>query len=293
MGVGFVGLGVMGQAMALNLARAGTPLVVWNRTASRCRPLAGLGAAVAGSPAEVFGRAETVFLMLTDERATDEVLGRGPRGFGVEVAGRTVVQTSTVSPAYSRELEAALEAAGGRYVEAPVSGSRGPAEAGRLVAMLAGREAAVKEVTPLLAPMCRESFDCGAVPGGLLMKLAVNVFLVTLVTGLAESVHFAERHGLDLDRLLDVLDAGPMASEVSRAKTAKLVGGDFTVQAAISDVWKNSRLIADAARTAGIASPLLYACEELYGETDAMGHGHEDMAAVIRALRARSDTRPS
>ncbi|PDP84622.1 2-hydroxy-3-oxopropionate reductase [Glycomyces fuscus] len=291
MGVGFLGLGVMGRAMALNLARAGTPLVVWNRTPERCRPLADLGAAVAGSPAEVLRRSGTVFLMLADERAVDEVLGRGPGGLGVDVAGRTVVQAGTVSPGYSRELEAAVTGAGGRYVEAPVSGSRGPAEAGRLVAMLAGRDEAVREVAALMAPMCRETFACGAVPGGLLMKLAVNVFLITMATGLAESVHFAESHGLDLARLADVLDAGPMASEVSRAKTAKLVSGDFAVQAGIGDVWKNSRLIAEAARAAGAASPLMEACEELYGETDRLGHGGEDMAAVIHALRARSGDR--
>lgn len=288
MAVGFLGLGVMGQPMAANLARAGTPLVVWNRTAARTAPVAAAGARVAASPREVFERAEVVLLMLADEAAVDAVLGRGTPGFAEQVAGRTVVHMGTTSPEHSRDLEADVRAAGGRYVEAPVSGSRKPAEDGQLVAMLAGDEDAVVAVRPLLGPMCRDTVGCGPVPGALLMKLSVNIFLITMVTGLAEAFHFADRHGLDLHRLLAVLDAGPMASSVSRGKAAKLVGGDFAVQASIADVLKNNRLIAEAARRAAVASPLLDVCHALYGETLDHGHGDADMAAVIRAIEART-----
>ncbi|GAA5037167.1 3-hydroxyisobutyrate dehydrogenase [Thermocatellispora tengchongensis] len=293
MDVGFLGLGVMGRPMALNLVRAGTPLVVWNRTPARCEPLAAAGAHVAPGPAEVFRRAEVVLAMMADEAALDAVLARGTAAFGPRVRGRTLVHLGTVSAAYSRALEADIEAAGGAYVEAPVSGSREPAEAGELVAMLPGRDPAVARVRPLLAPMCRESFVCGPVPGALLMKLAVNVFLITMVTGLAEAFAFAAHHGLDPRLLAEVLDAGPMASAVSRAKAAKLVTGDFTVAAAIADVLKNTRLIAEAARDAGAASPLIDVCRALYGESVALGHGGADMAAVVAALRARGRRGPT
>ncbi|GGW94804.1 dehydrogenase [Streptomyces malachitofuscus] len=289
MPVGFIGLGVMGRPMALNLARAGTPLVVWNRTPDRCAPLREAGAEVAGSAAEVFDRAGTVILMPADETAVDAILGRGTPDFAARVAGRTVVHMGTVSPEYSAALEDAVRAAGGAYAEAPVSGSRIPAEQGQLVAMLAGDDSVVADVRPLLAPMCRETFDCGPVPGALLMKLAVNLFLITQVTGLTEAFHFADRHGLDRRRFLDVLDAGPMASAVSRMKAPKLASRDFTVQAAADDVLKNNRLIAEAARKAGTASPLLDVCHALFEETVADGHGGEDMVAVLRALEARTD----
>ncbi|SFC97019.1 NAD(P)-dependent oxidoreductase [Streptomyces aidingensis] len=285
---GFLGLGVMGQPMALRLARADTPLIVWNRTPERCEPLRAAGAAVAGSPAEVFGRAGTVLMMLADEAAIDATLGRGTPAFGPLVRGHTLVHMGTTSPDYSRSLQADILAAGGAYVEAPVSGSRVPAEEGRLVAMVAGEESARAAVRPLLAPVCGRSFDCGPVPGALLMKLAVNIFLITTVTGLAESFHFAERHGLDPEQFLAVLDAGPMASAVSRMKAPKLLTRDFSVQAAIPDVLKNNRLIAEAARTAGVASPLLDACHALYAETLALGHSDADMAAVLHALEART-----
>lgn len=286
MRLGFLGLGVMGLPMALNLARADTPLVVWNRTAARCDELRAEGATVASSPAEVFASASTVLMMLADDTAVDTVLGRGTPAFAGHVAGHTIVHMGTTAPGWSRALADDVAAAGGRYVEAPVSGSRLPAVKGELVAMLAGDAAG--EIAPLLAPMCRETVLCGPVPNGLLTKLAVNLYLITMVTGLAEAVHFARRHGLDLPRFAHVLDAGPMASAVSRVKTAKLLAGDFDVQASIANVLENNRLVAEAARAAGIASPLLDVCHALYGETAALGHGQEDMVAVVRAIEGRS-----
>ncbi|MET7689128.1 NAD(P)-dependent oxidoreductase [Streptomyces sp. NPDC005483] len=292
MNVGFIGLGTMGQPMALNLARAGTPLVVWNRTPGRSQALRAAGAEIAASPAEVFERAGTVFLMLADEAAVDAVLGRGTPDFTDLVSGRTVVHMGTTSAEFSAGLQDAVRAAGGRYVEAPVSGSRIPAEQGELVGMTAGDDDAVAAVRPLLAAMCRETFDCGAVPGALLMKFSVNLFLITLVTGLAEAFHFADRHGLDQRLLRDVLDAGPMASAVSRVKGPKLLARDFTVQAAAGNVLENNRLIAEAARKADLASPLLDACHALYGEAVELGHGDADMVAVLHALEARTDGMP-
>ncbi|MGW4537103.1 2-hydroxy-3-oxopropionate reductase [Streptomyces sp. WAC 01325] len=286
--VGFIGLGVMGQPMALNLARAGTPLVVWNRSTDRCEPLRAAGAEIAASPAEVFERAGTVILMLADETALDTVLGRGTPDFAARVADRTVVHMGTTAPEYSAALQDSVRSVGGRYVEAPVSGSRVPAEQGDLVAMLAGDEDTVAAVRPLLAPMCRETFACGGVPGALLMKFSVNLFLITLVTGLTEAFHFADRYGLDRCLLRDVLDAGPMASAVSRLKAPKLLGRDFAVQAAAADVLKNNRLIAEAARKADMASPLLDVCHALFGETVDQGHGGEDMVAVLHALETRT-----
>jgi 3-hydroxyisobutyrate dehydrogenase len=121
------------------------------------------------------------------------------------------------------------------------------------------------------------------------MKLSVNLFLISLVTGLAEAVHFADRHGLNLNQFVAVLNAGPMASDVSRVKAPKLVSRDFAVQATISNVLENNRLIAEGAREAGVASPLLDVCHAPYGEARALGFGDADMAAVLKAIEARSD----
>ncbi|MEU6200107.1 NAD(P)-dependent oxidoreductase [Streptomyces sp. NPDC047061] len=289
---GFVGLGVMGQPMALNLARSGTPLVVWNRTPGRAEALRAAGARVAESVEEVFARARVVIVMLLDETVTDAVLGRGGPGFAKLVADRVVVSMGSTAPAYARGLAADVEAAGGRFVEAPVSGSRKPAEAGELVAMLGGAPDAVAEVRPLLAPMCREIVHCGPAGSGVLMKLAVNLYLDTTLAALAEAVHFAQRQGLDLGTFRAVVDSGQLGSGITRVKVPMLAAHDFTVQAATADAYANTRLIADAARAAGIATPLLDLSSELYGESVGLGNARLDMSSVLTAIEARTDTAP-
>ncbi len=286
--IGFIGLGVMGLPMSLNLARAGTPLLVWNRSPDKCELLRQAGARVAPDAAAVFDGAGTVILMLATGQAMDEVLARGTPAFARQVAGRTVVHMGTTSADYSRLLAADIAAAGGRYVEAPVSGSRKPAQDGQLVGMVAGDPRDVDRVRGLLGPVCKETFACGPVPSALLMKLSVNLFLITLVTGLCEASHFAARQGLDMDLFRAVLDAGPMASSVSKVKLGKLVARDFEVQASIDDVLKNNQLVAEAARRAGVASPLLDACHALFAQTAGMGLGGLDMVAVVQAIERRT-----
>jgi 3-hydroxyisobutyrate dehydrogenase len=286
--LGFIGLGTMGEPMALNLLKSGQPLMVWNRSDAKRHILGEAGASVAESPAEVFAQCDSIILMLTDATATDAVLGRGSGAFESRVRSRTIINMATVEPGYSKGLEVDIRAGGGRYVEAPVSGSRKPAEAAELVAMLAGEAEDVAAVRHLITPMCKSTVPCGPVPQALLMKLAVNLFLITMVTGLAEAMHFAKRQGLNVALFADILSVGPMASDVSRIKTAKMVDGDFARQASITDVLKNNRLVVEAAREAGIASPLLDACFALYGETQMLGLGDEDMIAVIRAIEHRT-----
>ena len=120
------------------------------------------------------------------------------------------------------------------------------------------------------------------------MKLAVNLYLVTTVSGLVEAYHFAEQQGLDLDRFRVVIDGGQMSSPISRTKLAKLRAEDFTVQAALADVHYNARLVTAAAREAGVATPLADASEELFAEAERLGYGGLDMAGVLRAFEARS-----
>lgn len=280
---GFVGLGLMGSAIASRILTA-HPLVVWNRTPGAAEPLAAAGASVAGSAAEVFARCRTVFVMVTDESAVDDLLG-----FEEDLLrDTTLVQMSTVAPGYSAALAERVARSGGRYVEAPVSGSRRPALEGRLIAMLAGDDSATDEAAALLEPACTRVFRCGRPPQAMRMKLAVNVFLITLVTGLAESFHFAEENALALDQLADILGAGPMASFVSRAKASAIVAGDFSPQAAIPDVLKNAGLVVEAARRRRTAAPLMEDSARLYAEALVLGHADDDMAAVIAAYRART-----
>ena len=288
--VGFLGLGLMGQPMALNLAKAGTDLVVWNRTAARTEPLAEAGARVAATPYEVFATAERVIVMLYDEGSIDAVLERGRPGFAQLVSNRTLIMMGTNAPAYSVALESEVLAAGGRYVEAPVSGSRGPAIDGELVAMLVGADPTLlHEVRELISPMVRHAVECGPVPAALTTKLTVNAYMITMVTGLVEAVHLADRSGLGRRVLAEVLLGGPLASPLLRAKLGKLLAEDFSPQAAITDVAKNTGLITAAARAVGAATPLADVCHELFEESVALGEGAADLIAVLAAHRNRAD----
>ena len=208
MEIGFVGLGAMGQPMALNLVKAGHRLVVWNRSPQRSRILAESGAQVAARPGEVFARCDTVLAMLADGEALDDVLGRGTRDFGPRVSGRLIVNLATTDAAYAKGLDAALTAEGARYVEAPVSGSPVPAEHGELVAMVAGSPEDLERVVPLLAPLCRQVVPCGPVPGGTLMKFATLIVNIATITAIAEASQFALRQGLDLERFNEALLGG-------------------------------------------------------------------------------------
>jgi len=283
--VGFIGLGLMGSAMAANLIKR-TPLVVWNRTRSSCDDLEAAGATVAESARAVFERVRIIFVMLSDEAAIDDVLRLDG---AMPLQDRTVVLMSTVTPEYSAGLASFIAQSGGTYVEAPVSGSRQPAVDGTVISMVAGDPEALDPIEPLIRAMSAMVFRCGRVPAALTMKLAVNTFLITLVTGLAESFHFAEENGVDIEILRQVLDAGPMASAVSRAKAKKLATGDWAPHAAIPDVLKNCLLVQGQARRARHSSPLIDGCAALYSEAQALGHGTDDMAAVIAAMRHRTD----
>lgn len=288
MTVGFIGIGTMGLPMARALLDAGTPLLVWNRTPGKCLPLVELGAQCADSVDALCERASVVLLILLNEQAVDETLGRGTPAFRSRMAGRTVVQLGTTSPAFSRSLGRDISECGGSYVEAPVSGSRVPAEQGRLVGMVAGHPETVASVLPLLEPLCREIFHCGEVPQALRMKLAVNHYLIATVTALAEAVHAAERVGLDLSLLRDILDAGPMASEISRTKLGKLVARDFQPQAAIGDVSTIADLVLDQAMLAQAHAPLIAECATMYRSAAMSDQAALDMAAVVMASTAGS-----
>jgi len=274
----------MGAPMAANLCRARSDIAVYNRSAAPRQSFSALGARVVVDPEALFALCDTVILMLADDMATDFVVDRNGPGFRRRVAGRLVINMGTHSPTYSLGLEADIRSAGGAFVEAPVSGSRFPAETGELVAMLAGDTDAVERARPLLEPMCREAIVIGAVPCAMVMKLAVNLYLIATVAALAEAANLARRLGLDLDLFRRILESGPLASRVSTAKLDKMVSGQFSPQAAIRDVCKNAALVAEAASEAGAEAALLGESRRLFDTAFAAGNGELDMAAVVMAF---------
>ena len=287
--VGFIGTGLMGEPMATNLVQAGFDVRVWNRSRPALTRLEAAGATSAATPWDVLRRCDATVLMLSTEDVITDVLRPDSSEFRTAIAGRGLVHMATTSAEFSAYLDEGIRNAGGWYVEAPVSGSRVPAELGQLVAMAGGDNDRLDELEPVLATMCHRVLRCGQPPAGTRMKFAVNIYLIALVTALAEAYHFAQAVHLDLATFVEAINSGQMASPIAAVKLDKLQRGDLSPQAAIPDVYKNNRLIGEAARYARLATPLLDTCHELYREALDNGFADLDMVGVVRAIQMRTD----
>lgn len=280
MRIGFAGLGLMGAPMAANLARIG-PLAVYNRSPAPRAQLALLGAAVFEEPAALFAAADIILLMLADDAAVDTVIGRGTASFGRRVGGKIIVNMGTHAPDWSRSLGRDISEGGGRFVEAPVSGSAKAAQAASLIAMVAGTAEDIAAVRPVLANLVREQVATGAIGSALATKLAVNLYLIASVAALAEAAELARRSGVDLESFARVIGEGPLGSDVARGKLAKIAASDFAPEAAIADVCKNARLVGQAARRAALPSTMLDLARARFEQVRTSGGAELDMAAVI------------
>jgi len=210
--VGFIGLGIMGKPMASNLIKAGFQVVVYNRTQAKCEELVKLGATAAETPAKVVEECDTTVCMLADPKACLEV-ALGENGIASAItSGKAIVDMSTVDAATSAQIHAAIKEKGGRFLEAPVSGSKKPAEDGQLVILGAGDEDVYKEALPLFEVMGKKSVYLGEVGNGAKMKLVVNMMLGTMTTTFSEAIGLAEKSGLNRDEFFDVLGAGALQS---------------------------------------------------------------------------------
>jgi 3-hydroxyisobutyrate dehydrogenase len=284
---GFAGLGHMGEPMATRIVQSRGQLAVWNRSPAKLSVLAKAGATPCANMQELAAHSDAIILMLATEEAMDETLQRGAPSFDALVRGRIIVHMGTTTPAYSQALCADVQRAGGHYVEAPVSGSRVPAERGELVGMAAGDAAHIEAIMPALNAMCRKVFVCGSQASqALMMKIAVNHYLVTTVAALCEAWHFAESAGVDNALFKDILCAGPMSSPVAQVKLDKLLRDDYSAQATIADVFKNAQLIFEQARAHQMNTPVLDTAHALYRRTLEAGLGALDMVAVRKVLGA-------
>lgn len=285
--IGFIGLGDMGVPMAGRLADAGLNPLVWSRRAESADSVITRGAERATSVDALFAACDSVVLMLANAQAMDVVLGRNTADFSKRIAGVTLIHMGTTPPGYSQALAEDVHSAGGQYAEVPVSGSTGPAATGDLVAMAAGADEVLANITDIVAPMCRTVIPCGAVPKALQMKLAVNTYLAGLATGLFEAFNLASMAELDLDTFASVLEAGPMNCDLMRMKLPKLIHEDYAPQGSIRQACNNMRMIVDEGARVGAAVPTIQVILQLVEEAAERGWENEDMIAIIKVLTAQ------
>ncbi|MFP7169722.1 NAD(P)-dependent oxidoreductase [Terribacillus sp. 7520-G] len=284
--IGFIGLGIMGENMAANLLEKGERLVVFNRTKEKAHALMDKGAVWADSPREVGEQADIVFTMLTDPGAVQAVIfGEDGLFSGMKKNGLWV-DASTVKPAFTKEMAKAARAHDIRFVDAPVSGSKAPAQQGKLHFLVGGDEKDVKEITPLLEKMGQSIQYMGGNGNGSATKLAVNMLLVQSLTGLSEAVSFGEAVGLDREHLMDVLLALPVTSDIQAGKRDTILNQDFDPQFPLEHAYKDLQQISETAYEAGAPLPMTNSVKELYALAKKNGYGKQDVAAVY-ALLAR------
>jgi len=289
MKVGFIGLGIMGQPMAKNVVKKGYSLSVFNRTAEKALPLKEAGAVVASSPKEAAKGADVVILMLTGPDAVDQVLD-GPQGVlaGLD-AGKTVINMSTVPPSYSRQLSERLKSRSIAAIDAPVYGSKKPAEDGALVILAGGSQAKVKEMEPLLLSMGKKVIYCGEAGQGTSMKMVVNLLLSIMATGLAEAVNLGQKCGLATETMMETILSGPTQCPLFEFKKPMLLSDTYGAQFALKNMTKDLRFILQTADEAGAAVPAGHVVFQLYRAAVGRGLSDMDYAAVKKVVEVMSD----
>lgn len=282
--VALLGTGKMGAGMARNLLGAGIDVAVWNRTRSRAEPLAADGARVADTPADAVAGVDAIITMLWDG---DSVAGVLTEALPAAPGGVLWVQASTVSvedaagrlPALAREH-------GAEFVDAPVLGTRQPAEQGTLVVLAAGPESARDRAAPLFDAVGSRTIAVSDRPGdGTRLKLTLNAWVLTLTAGTAQAVASAQAFGLDPQLFLDAIGGGALDSPYAHLKGKAMIAGEFPSAFGLDGALKDSGLIAAAMRAAGTDPGLMEAIGQRFRAAAEAGHGGEDMAAVVHAFR--------
>ncbi|MEV4468350.1 NAD(P)-dependent oxidoreductase [Nonomuraea sp. NPDC049504] len=281
--VAVLGTGLMGLPMARNLVRAGLRVTVWNRTPDKARPLEADGATVAETPAEAVEGADVIVTMLSDGDAVHEAVTAAAPGLR---AGQVWAQMSTVGVAAVGRLAALAGRHGLTFVDAPVQGTRQPAEQGKLVILAAGPEPARQVLEPVFGAVGQRTLwlsGDGADGAGTRLKMATVSVGISMTAVVAEALALAKGLGLDPDLVRQVISGGPMDSPYFQAKSKAILEGDFTPSFSVRNAEKDTRLIVEAGESAGVRLDVVAASGERFRRAEAQGHGDEDMAATYFA----------
>jgi len=279
MRVAVIGTGIMGAGIAGSLAREGHEVVVWNRTAARAEAVAGDGVTVAASVAEAVSGSDALVTVLFDTDAVLAVTGEIVGALGPDAVW---IQTSTVGPDGARRI---AEAAGGQIVDAPVLGTKKPAQDGTLVVLASGPSGLLEKAKPVFDAIGSRTVVAGDVVGqASALKLATNSWVGLITAGAAQSLALGQALGLDPGLVLEAIKGGPADSPYLQLKGAAMIEGSWTTSFAVDGVVKDLGLMIDAAEGADFPSDLLRSVRGLFEAASAGGHGADDMAAVRTAF---------
>jgi 3-hydroxyisobutyrate dehydrogenase len=277
--IAVLGTGTMGAPMVRNLVAAGLDVRAWNRTRERAE---GLGAQVGDDPASTVRGARFVMTVLS---AGDAVEAVARDMLAAMDDGAIWIQSSTVGMEATDTLIGLAADAGVPFVDAPVLGTKQPAEDGKLSVLASGPDDALDACEPVFGAIGAKTFRLGEAGAGTRAKLVVNTWLLALVEGLAETVALAERLGTDPQTFLEIIDGGPLFAPYAKLKGAAMISGDLDPSFSLELAAKDAGLVERAAAEAGLDLPLVRAVAAQLARGVQDGHGEQDMAATVHTAR--------
>ncbi len=280
--IGFIGLGLMGKPMAMNLVKAGFPVTVWNRTASRADELVAAGAKIAASPREVAADADLLISIVSDPPALEEVLW-GAEGAMQSLRRNAIyMDSSTVSPDLARKIAAACAERGVRFLDAPVTGGDWGAKKGELLFMAGGDSATLAEAEPVLKVLGKKWFHLGGNGAGQTIKLAMNLILALQVDALAEALALVTAAGLPGEKLVEVMQSSMARSGVLDVKSQNLLKGEYTPSFPLRLMHKDIRLALELAKQLSVDLPAAGAAFKTYSKVKDGAKEDLDYSAVMK-----------
>jgi len=280
--IGLIGLGLMGRPMGMNLLKAGFPLTVWNRTASRADELVAGGAKLAKSPREAAEASDVLLTMVSDPPALESVLWGEYGALESLKKGSTYIDSSTVSPELAKKIAAACKDRGIRFLDAPVTGGDWGAREGNLVFMIGGDKETFEDVESILRVMGKRFFLLGPNGAGQTIKVAMNAILALQVGAVAEAIGLITKAGLQGEQLLEVLQASMARSGLVDLKAPLMLKGDFKPSFPLRLMHKDLGLALDLANQLGVALPTTAAVREVYNYVKGEAKEDVDYSAVIQ-----------
>jgi 3-hydroxyisobutyrate dehydrogenase len=287
-GVGFIGLGTMGAAMAANIVRAGFPLTVWNRTSGRGQELADLGASFRETPAAVAADSDIVVICVSDTPDVEAILFGADGVTAGAREGTLVIDCSTIAPSGSWKFAERLDALGLAMVDAPVSGGSEGARNATLTIFVGGHERDVERARPVLTAMGRTITHVGPIGAGQAVKAVNQVILAGAYLGVAEGIVLAIKAGLDVPQVIEALGGGAAQSWVLANRSGRMLDNDYPLGFKLSLHRKDLAIALGLADQLGVSLPLAAMTAALESGLIAQGHGDEDMSALARAIRQLS-----
>jgi 3-hydroxyisobutyrate dehydrogenase len=279
-----LGTGIMGAAMARNLLAAGLEVRAWNRTRDKAEPLADDGAKVADSPVEAAEGADFVLTMLADADTVAEAVDS--EGALSALADDGVwLQMSTVGIEGSERLAGIADEHGIAYVDAPVLGTKEPAEQGQLIVLASGPEEIQERCRPVFDAVGSKALWLGPAGSGSRLKIVTNNWIVGILGVLAETIALAEATGVDPSRFLEVIEGGPLGLPYAQMKGQMMIEEEFPTSFSANLARKDASLVLGAAEANGLRLPLTEAATAHFDEAINAGYGEEDMAAVYKATK--------